>query len=511
MASVTAKALPSRLEMRGVEKRFGGTVALAGVDLSVASGEVHALLGENGAGKSTLMKVLSGAVRPDAGTMDLDGTRFAPRDPLEARRGGVAIVYQELAIAAHLTVAENLLLGVEPRRYGLIDARRLRERARQVLLDLGHGDISPETRAGSLSVGAQQLVEIGRALALDSRVLVLDEPTSSLAREDAVRLFSVVRRLRDQGLSIVYISHFLEEVQHVADRFTVLRDGRAVGSGPVAGTSMREIVRLMLGRSLDQLFARSPRKIGETLLEVNDLSAASRLLGGSLRLRRGEVLGLAGLVGAGRSELLRAIFGLDPVRRGEIRVGAHAGPATPRQRLDQGMGLLSEDRKREGLATDLSVAENLTLSRLEGLGPWRLVLPDRQDRAARSWIDRLGIRCSGPRQRTAELSGGNQQKVALARLFHHDVDIFLLDEPTRGIDVASKAQIYSLIDDLAARGKAVVLVSSHLPELLSVCDNVTVIHRGRTGETKPAQDWSEANLMLQATGAAGAGTAGPAS
>jgi ribose transport system ATP-binding protein len=511
MAAVAAIAVPARLEMRGVEKRFGGTVALAGADFSVAPGEVHALLGENGAGKSTLMKVLSGAERPDTGTMTLDGSRFAPRDPLDARRAGVAIVYQELAIAPHLTVAENMLLGAEPAWHGVIDTRRLRERAQRILLDLGHADIPPEARAGSLSVGAQQLVEIARALALESRVLVLDEPTSSLAREDAVRLFCVVRRLRDQGLSIVYISHFLEEVQHVADRFTVLRDGRAVGSGPVAGTEMSEIVRLMLGRSFDQLFERSPREPGETVLEVTDLSGFSRLVGGSLRLRRGEVLGLAGLVGAGRTELLRAIFGLDPVRRGAIRVGVHTGPATPGRRLGQGIGLLSEDRKAEGLATGLSVAENMTLSRSEGLGPWSLVMPARQDQVARTWVGRLGIRCAGPRQRVAELSGGNQQKVALARLLHHDVDVFLLDEPTRGIDVASKSQIYSLIDGLAARGKAVLLVSSHLPELLSVCDNVIVIHRGRTGETRPARDWTETSLMLHATGAAQAGSAGATS
>jgi ribose transport system ATP-binding protein len=510
MASVAAQRLPPRLEMRGVAKRFGGTAALRAVDFSVVPGEVHALLGENGAGKSTLVKALSGAIRPDAGTMHLGGVPFAPRDPLDARRHGVAVVYQELAIAPHLTVAENLFLGVEPQQYGLIDGRRLRERAGRILLDLGHADIPPEARAGSLSVGAQQLVEIGRALALDSRVLVLDEPTSSLAREDVIRLFSVVRRLRDQGLSIVYISHFLEEVQHVADRFTVLRDGRDVGSGPVTGTSTREIVHLMLGRSLDQLFQRTPRRIAETILEVSDLSGPPRLRGASLRLRRGEVLGLAGLVGAGRTELLRTIFGLASVRRGEIRVGVHSGPATPRRRLAQGVGLLSEDRKAEGLATGLSVAENLTLSRLEGFGPWRLVRPDRQDGVARAWIDRLAIRCSGPRQKTAELSGGNQQKVALARLFHHDVDVLLLDEPTRGIDVASKSQIYALLDELAARGKAVLFVSSQLPELLCVCDNITVIHRGRTAETRRAQDWSEASLMLHATGATAAGTGEPA-
>jgi len=499
-----------RLEMRGVRKRFGATVALDGVDFMVRAGEVHALVGENGAGKSTLMKVLSGAVQPDAGTMWLDGASYQPRNPLEARRAGVAMIYQELSLAPHLSVEENILLGMEPTRFGLVDRREVRRRATEALGQLDHPEIRPQVRVGSLSVAAQQLVEIARALAIGCRVLVLDEPTSSLSRQDVERLFALIGRLRQQGHAIVYISHFIEEVRQVADRFTVLRDGRTVGSGRAAEASADDIVTLMIGRRVEQLYPRSNRRRGEVVLEVDNLAGAAKPQSASLTLHRGEVLGIAGLVGAGRTELLRTLFGLDPVRRGRIRLGVYLGPASPARRWMQGMGYLSEDRGGEGLASSLTVADNVTLSKLHEMGPLGLVMPARQDRAARRWIERLDIRCQEPRQRLSELSGGNQQKVALARLLHHDVDVLLLDEPTRGIDVGSKAEIYRVIDELAAGDvktgqppRAVLVVSSYLPELLGICDRIAVMCRGRLGPARPVNEIDERQVMLEATGGAG--------
>jgi ribose transport system ATP-binding protein len=496
-----------RFVMRGIRKAFGATVALAGVDLSVASGEVCALVGQNGAGKSTLMSILAGALRPDRGSMLLGGAPYAPRNALDARRAGVAMIYQELTLAPHLSVMENIALGVEPARFGLVDRARIRQTAVDALQQLGHPEISPASRVGDLSPAGQQLVEIARALATGARVLVLDEPTSSLSRHDVQTLFDLMARLKQQGLAIVYISHFIEEVKQVSDRFVVLRDGQNAGGGMTAEVRGDEIVGLMVGRALDDLYPRRARAPGEPLLEVSG-AAFTGSGSASFTLRRGEIFGIAGLVGAGRTRLLRTLFGLESVRSGTVRLGAYSGPATPAARWRQGMGMLSEDRTGEGLAMSLNIADNMTLTRLDGLGPGFVVLPARQNAAARRWIDRLGIRASSPRQAVRQLSGGNQQKVALARLLHHGVDLFLLDEPTRGIDVASKAQIYALIDELVggpdgsgSRRKAVILVSSYFPELLGVCDRIAVMSRGTLGPARHASEWTEHALLMEASGA----------
>lgn len=487
--------------MRGVTKRFGATQALRGVDLDVSASEVLGLVGENGAGKSTLMKVLSGAIRPDAGQMSLDGRPYAPAGPIQSRRAGVAMIYQELSLAPHLSVEENILLGIEPTLGPFVRRRAAANTARNALAAID-ADLPLSLPVRRLSPAQQQLVEIARAVATDCRVLVLDEPTSSLARREIDRLFALVRRLRGQGLAIIYISHFLEEISAVCDRYTVLRDGRSVGGGAVAEAQHDRIVSLMVGRDVEELYPRNDHHPGEAILTLDGLAGRVGPASASLELRRGEVLGIAGLIGAGRTELLRAIFGLDPVRRGEIRIAEFTGRAPPGRRWAQGVGFVSENRKTEGLATGLSIADNLTLPRLGGLGPARLVLPARQASAARRWVERLSIRCASPAQRVSALSGGNQQKVALGRLLHADVDVLLLDEPTRGIDVGSKAQIYRLIDELA-RARAVLMVSSYLPELLGVCDRIAVMHRGRLGPARPAGDWNEQTLMLAATGAAG--------
>lgn len=476
---IPSNKMGARFEMRGISKSFGATAALTNVDLHVRSGEVCALVGQNGAGKSTLMSILSGALQPDAGTMLLDGVAYRPRSPFEARRSGVAMIYQELSLAPHLSVEENIVLGMEPTHFGCVKRSEVRETAKNTLEQLHHSEISPATPVSLLSVAEQQLVEIARALAIGCQVLVLDEPTSSIARTDVERLFDIIDRLKQQGHAVVYISHFIDEVKEVADRFVILRDGRNAGEGEIASATRNQIVEMMVGRPVEELYPRTRRTGGEPILEFDTMS-----------LHRGEVLGIAGLVGAGRTRLLRRIFGLDPVKGGRIKVAS----------WQSGVGMLSEDRKGEGLAMGLDIADNLTLPHLP---LW--IRPAQQGSIGRQWIERLGIRCGGERQTVSELSGGNQQKVALARLLHCDVDVFLLDEPTRGIDVASKAQIYELIDQLVSAGKAVLIVSSYFPELIGICDRVTVMHRGKLGPARRAHDVDEHQLMLEATAG---GTAG---
>jgi ribose transport system ATP-binding protein len=486
--------------MRGVGKRFGATIALDGADLTVHPGEVCALVGQNGAGKSTLMAILAGAIAPDEGTMRIDAVPYAPRDPFESRRAGVAMIHQELSLAPHLSVMENIVLGIEPVRHGFVQRRRMRDIAIDAMRQLGHDDIRPDAQVSTLQPAAQQLVEIARALATGCRVLVLDEPTSSLGPADVRALFDLIGRLKARGMAIVYISHFIEEVKAVSDRFVVLRDGRNAGDGVTAAASAADIVAMMVGRTLDDMYPRGARTAGEPMLQLDRVVPGSA----TLTLHRGEILGIAGLLGSGRTRLLRAIFGLEPVTSGAIVIGAYSGPATPHDRWRQGVGLLSEDRAGEGLALGLSVADNMTLTSLEPLGTSFAVLPSRQLAAASRWIDRLGIRCAGARQTVGELSGGNQQKVAVARLLHHDVDVLVLDEPTRGIDVASKAQIYALLDELVCGTgdrKAVLLVSSYLPELLGVCDRIAVMSRGRLGPARPVEEWTEHSLLMHASGA----------
>jgi ribose transport system ATP-binding protein len=488
------------LRMHDVRKRFGSVVALRGVDLEVHAGEAHALVGENGAGKSTLMKVLSGAHRPDGGTMELLGARYAPRGPREALEAGVAMIYQELNLAPDLTVEENVVLGREPHRFGFVRRGLRRAEATQALELLDRVEIDPARALSSLSPGERQVVEIARALAARARVVVMDEPTSSLSAADGARLLEVVRRVCAQGVAVIYISHFLEEVLRIARRYTVLRDGATVATGDVAETSARSLIESMVGRPVDEAFPRVPRKPGSDALVVDDLSGRSLPRSASLRLRHGEIFGVAGLVGAGRTELLRAIFGLDPVTSGALHVlGAEDGGAPAERRIAQRVGLVSESRKEEGLLLPMSIAENITLSRLGTVSRGGFVDRDAQRRAAARWVARLGIRCSDPSQPVSALSGGNQQKVAIARLLHQDALILLLDEPTRGIDVASKVEIYRLMGELAAEGRAILFVSSYLPELLGVADRIAVMRRGRLGPSRPVSEWTEGDLLAAAT------------
>ena len=492
------------LHVRDLQKRFGATHALRGVQLTLRAGEVHALLGENGAGKSTLLKILAGSERADAGTLELGGQRYAPENPQQAQASGVAYVSQEPALCPDLSVAENVLLGALPGRFGLVDRSEQRRRAAAALKRvLPEGAPTPnlEQRAGDLGQGDRQLLCLARALAqVECRILILDEPTSTLNSSEAARLFSVVRELTKSGIAVLYVSHFLEEVEQIAERYTVLRDGQFVQSGELASTTRDALVTLMAGREVRELFPRSPRTPGDVVLDLSEIAGKKLPISASLSVRKGEVLGIAGLLGAGRSELLRAIFGLDEVKRGTLRVKTLVGPASPARRLAQGVGLLSEDRKGEGLAEAMTLSDNITLSKLDSLGSFGLVSPARRAAIASSFIERLGIRARGPEQLARDLSGGNQQKICFARLLHHELDVLLLDEPTRGVDVGSRADLYRIIDQLAARGNAVLMVSSYLPELLGICDRIAVMARGKLSSARPSSELTEHALLLEASG-----------
>lgn len=492
------------LQLNGITKSFGPVKALQGVDLSVQGGEVHALIGENGAGKSTLMKVLSGAHKPDSGKMTFMGKPFQPKTPLEAREAGIAMIYQELTLAQHLTVEENITLGMEHTGFmGMV--RRRTSEVREALDWLGQGNIDPDTPVNQLSLGKQQLIEIARAIILKAKVVIMDEPTSSLTAADTKALFQVIRRFKERNISVIYISHFLEETIELCDRFTVLRDGQTVASGKVAETSIPKIIEHMVGRSVQDLYPKISHEIGEVVLEVSGLSD-QYLNQVSFKLHRGEILGLSGLVGAGRSETVRSLFGLDKSETGKVSIKGHpelnAHYLEPKTALASDLDLLSENRKEEGLALNLPIFSNITLSDLRRYSKGIFLDLKEEVRQAEYWKERLNIKCHDTEQPSGSLSGGNQQKICIARLLHHDSDILFLDEPTRGIDVGSKAEIYRLILELAQQGKAIVVVSSYLPELLGICDSLAVMYRGQMSPVRPVKDWTEQEIMLYATSGA---------
>ncbi len=494
----------SYLQLTNISKRFGPTLALDGVSLQLQRGQIHALIGENGAGKSTLMHILAGSFPPDSGSMEIEGQPYVPSCPLDARHHGIALIHQELCLCPHLNVSENILMGMEPSRWGWVDRDVYRRKAMEVLESFHHPDIHPDRPVAQLSIAARQVVEICRALAAKASIILMDEPTSSLQRADVDHLFTLIRTLRQEQISVIYISHFLEEIREIADQCTVLRDGRSVLSVSIESVTDHELVTHMVGRSVEHLFPERKRASGgEIVLEVRDLVAPPLVKHASFVLRRGEILGIAGLVGAGRTQMVRTLFGLEPAENGTVILKSQTFPARygkPSSRILHGLGYLSEDRKGEGLALALSLADNVTLTRFSSCSRWGWLNLSRQRAQTQTWVERLAVRAHSPLQLAKTLSGGNQQKIAVARLLHQDVDILLLDEPTRGIDIGSKAKIYEVIAGCAQENKAILLVSSYLPELFGLCDRLAVMSRGRLSLARPISEWTPESVMQAAIG-----------
>jgi ABC-type sugar transport system ATPase subunit len=494
-ATAAAPAAPL-LEMRGIVKSFPGVQALRGVDLDLAAGEVLALLGENGAGKSTLMKVLGGAHRPDAGTLRLDGQPIAFRSPQEARAAGIAVIHQEFNLVPGLTAVENIFLGQERARAGFVHRAEERRRATELFHRLG-ATIDLDLPCAKLPTAAQQLVEIARALAFDARVIVMDEPTAALSDAEAGRLFEIVRDLQARGIAVVYISHRLDEIFALADRVVVLRDGRHVGARPKAGLSRKELIELMVGRELAEEYPRRTSEPGAVRLAVSGLARGRAVRNVSFQVRAGEILALAGLVGAGRTETLRLIFGADARHSGEILLdGRPLEIRSPRDAIAAGIGLLTEDRKLQGLVLGRSVRENFALPNLARLSRLGFMDGHREQEAFGRHVAALRIKVPHQDEAARNLSGGNQQKVVLAKWLERDCEVLFFDEPTRGIDVGARHEIYQLMSDLVARGKAIVMVSSDLPEVLGMADRILVMHDGRiTGELDNRRGCTQEDVM----------------
>ncbi|MCX4634198.1 sugar ABC transporter ATP-binding protein [Streptomyces sp. P9-2B-2] len=507
------------LRVEGVTKSFPGVRALDGVDLTLCAGEVHVLLGENGAGKSTLIKMLSGAHRPDEGRLLVDGEEVTVRSAQDAERLGIATIYQEFNLVPGLTVAENIFLGRQPRtRLGLVDKKTMRARAAELLRRV-RLDVSPNTPVAELGIARLQMVEIAKALSLDARVLIMDEPTAVLTSEEVETLFEIVRELRDAGVGIIFITHHLDEIGALGDRVTVLRDGRSVAEVP-ASTDEDELIRLMVGRDIaEQYPRRRPDEPGAPLLRVrgltrNGTTAGPVFEGIGFEVRAGEVVGLAGLVGAGRTEVVRAIFGVDRYDAGTVEIdGKELARGDVRAAMRAGLGLVPEDRKGQGLVLDASLQDNLTLARLDRDTRGGLVDRGAQRREAATAAERLKVRMSGLGQSARTLSGGNQQKIVIGKWLLTDTRLLILDEPTRGIDVGAKVEIYQLINELTAAGRAVLMISSDLPEVLGMSDRVLVMSQGRlAGELSAEEATQDAvmELALQAPGAASGNTDGTA-
>ena len=481
------------LELQSIQKRFGGVAALADGDLSVDAGEVHLLLGENGAGKSTLMKIVAGMYERDGGRMLWRGREVFLKRPAEAAAIGIAMVHQESLLAPHLSVAENIFLGREERLpLGRVNRRRMAGQAAR-LIEEHRFPLQPGWRVEKLGPAGRQLVEICRAIQHGSSLLIFDEPTSSLSVTETEEVLRLVKRLRNRGMAVIYITHRLEELRAVGDRVTILRDGSTVHTGPLAGIETGRIIQCMVGRELVEVYRRDPLPPGEERLRVEGFcSRRSNLAGISFALRAGEIVGLAGLIGAGRTELCRALFGIDPIDSGRVLVdGKPVRIRSPREAVARGIALVPEDRQRAGLALRLPLAHNLTLANLPAISPFGILRRAAENRAVSGCAERLGIRTLPGQQPAGRLSGGNQQKAVIARWVFRDARIFLFDEPTRGIDVGAKAEVFAAMDGLARSGAAILMVSSEIPELLQVADRILVMRQGRISGELPGHTTQE--------------------
>jgi inositol transport system ATP-binding protein len=493
------------LRMTGISKSFPGVLALSGVDLTVAPGEIHALLGENGAGKSTLLKILAGAQPPDAGTIELAGAPVVFDSPHAAQKLGIATIYQEFTLAPSMMICENVFIGREPGSRVFVNWRRMAEDTRALTRRLGL-DADPMIPVRELSVAEQQMVEIARALSMSSRLIVMDEPTSALSRAEVEKLFRIIRDLKAEGISIIFVTHRLEEVFEICDSYTVLRDGKFVGSGKVAETTIDGIIRMMVGREVNALFShRTDVTAGDVALAVEGLSrrgsardpSATVLADVSLHVRRGEILGIAGLVGAGRTEMARAVFGADPFDAGRILVdGQPVAISSPQEAIRHGIGLVPEDRKQQALFLSLAIRTNLSMAALGRLTKWGFFVDEaRESRLVEEYRKALSIRMASPEQIVANLSGGNQQKVVLARWLALQPKVLIVDEPTRGIDVGAKVDVHNLLFDMARSGIAVIAISSELPEVLAISDRIVTMREGRvTGEI--ARDRADQETLM---------------
>jgi ribose transport system ATP-binding protein len=493
------------LELQGLTRQYPGVRALDAVDLVLQPGEVHALAGENGAGKSTLIKLLCGAERPDAGRMLLFGAPYAPHTPLDAMRAGIRVVHQELHMLDELSVAENLLFDHLPRkRFGLLDRSAMDRRARELLGRVGLPDLNPATRVAGLGMAHRQLIEIARALSGRSRIVIMDEPTATLTPRETDQLMAIIRQLRSDGVTVVFVSHHLDELFDVCDRVTVLRNGRHVATQPMARTTSDELVRLMVGRSVDAPMERpATQRPGSNVpaLQVQGLRYRGQrgARGIDFQLHYGEIVGLAGLVGSGRTETVRALFGADPLVAGEVRRdGQPVRLRNPREALRHGVCLLTENRKDEGLVLDMPIRSNISLARLRAVSRAGLLRTDEETRIAQASAADLGIRLASVQQPVRQLSGGNQQKVVLAKWLLRQPKVLILDEPTRGVDVGAKAEIHALLQRMAAEGLAVLVVSSDLRELMGLCDRLLVLSKGTLAGEVARPDFNEESILAMA-------------
>jgi ribose transport system ATP-binding protein len=489
------------LKVSAIRKSFPGVQALAGVDFDLRAGEVHALVGENGAGKSTLARLIAGVEKPDQGGMELHGRPYNAAGRADAEKHGVRIVMQELHLIANLTIAENIFIEKLPSRFGIVDYRKLNLAAREIMKRVGLQDVDPSLPVRLLGVGQQQMVEIAAGLSRQCRILALDEPTASLTDREIELLFAQIKNLTTQGVGIIYISHRVEEVIRIADRVTVLRDGKVVGTGSARRLGSDEIIRMMVGRDLEHEPLRRGGLTGPVALRVVGLTRGEKVRNVSFEVRRGEILGVAGLIGSGRTETMRALYGADRADGGRIYLHEANKPArirTPSDAVRNGIAFLTEDRKEQGLLLSLPVRVNISLTRLRDVSRFGWMDVRRERSTADRYIEALSIRCSSAEQKVGQLSGGNQQKVVIAKWIYRDCDVLIFDEPTRGIDVGAKFELYNMLADLAGKGKAVIFVSSDLKELMAVCDRIMVMAAGRITATLERGRWSRQQIMAAA-------------
>lgn len=489
------------VEMKGIHKAFGSNQVLKNAGFFLEDGEIHALMGENGAGKSTLMKILTGVYTKDAGTVLVDGHEVTYKSPQEAEKAGIVFIYQEMNSLFDLTVEENLFMGKEiTKGFGICDKKAMRAKAREVMERMGV-NIDVGAVMSDLSVGQQQMVEICKALMADAKVLIMDEPTAALTQSETEVLFQVINSLREKGVSIVYISHRMEEIFELCDRITILRDGEYVGTRYIKDITMDDIVQMMIGREIGERYPKRDCQIGAEVLRVEGLSHEKYFRDINFTVRAGEVLGVSGLMGAGRTEIMQAIFGNMPITGGKLFIeGKEVNIRNPRQAIDAGIGFITEDRKTEGLLLEKSISENIEICNLGKVSSNGVLNGKKREELVKRGIEEFRIRCFGPFHECHNLSGGNQQKVVLAKWIYTDPKILILDEPTRGVDIGAKKEIYSVINDMAAKGVAVIMVSSELPEVLGMSDRIMVVHEGHVTGIIDAEGADQAKVMTLATG-----------